>query len=348
MMSCFMTLRRFAFRPAIIHPVQFIHTTPADAAARKGTREKARKKKVKVEIKKVGFIPHNQRGKDKLNLLRKDKHIDDAFKSVSKDDVWIGRYCRRPIYSFAEAVQNHRETHHPTIYNEPNAALNVSIELNMQAEKITRFVEKFQRMAMIPHKFEHGEERNIIVLARGDDILRDAREAGAALVGGVDVIGNIQKGDVLMSDYQFVLAHPNIMPDLVSIRGLMKRKFPNPRAGTLGVDLSHMVYQFLTGIQYRAIPDEYQKNFGKIDTCIGTINMDTKHLEANLVALLTDVNKMRPKREGKFVTRVFLTSPPSGEILKIDPFLYIPVEREVSDKTGNVEDVEEVQAEAAN
>ena len=31
-------------------------------AARKGTREKARKKKVKVEVKKVAFIPHNQRG----------------------------------------------------------------------------------------------------------------------------------------------------------------------------------------------------------------------------------------------------------------------------------------------
>ena len=32
-------------------------------AARKGTREKAKKKKVKVEIKKVGFIPHNLREK---------------------------------------------------------------------------------------------------------------------------------------------------------------------------------------------------------------------------------------------------------------------------------------------
>lgn len=34
-------------------------------AARKGTREKARKKKVKVEVVKTGFIPHNQRGLDK-------------------------------------------------------------------------------------------------------------------------------------------------------------------------------------------------------------------------------------------------------------------------------------------
>lgn len=40
-----------------------VHTTAVCEAARKGTREKARKKKVKVEVTKVGFIPHNQRNK---------------------------------------------------------------------------------------------------------------------------------------------------------------------------------------------------------------------------------------------------------------------------------------------
>lgn len=39
----------------------FVGTT--NEAARKGTREKARQKKVKVEIKKVGFMPHNHRKK---------------------------------------------------------------------------------------------------------------------------------------------------------------------------------------------------------------------------------------------------------------------------------------------
>lgn len=75
-----------------------------------------------------------------------------------------------------------------------------------------------------------------------------------------------------MSDYQFVLAHPNIMPDMVSVRGLMKRKFPNPKTGTLGVDLSEMVRQHLTGVQYHAIKDDYQQNFGKISTSIGTVS----------------------------------------------------------------------------
>lgn len=42
-------------------PCAAINTTAIDNAARKGTREKARKKKVKVEVKKLEFVPHNQR-----------------------------------------------------------------------------------------------------------------------------------------------------------------------------------------------------------------------------------------------------------------------------------------------
>lgn len=80
--------------------------------------------------------------------------------------------------------------------------------------------------------------------------------------------------------------------------------------------------------------------------------MEPKHLEENLVALLTDVNKVRPKREGRFVTRVLLTSPPSGETLKIDPFVYIPEERTAADKTQQAADEadnnEDEKAEAAN
>lgn len=51
-----------ALRPQALFPTcPAIHTAAVDHAARKGTREKARKKKVKVEIKKLEFVPHNQR-----------------------------------------------------------------------------------------------------------------------------------------------------------------------------------------------------------------------------------------------------------------------------------------------
>lgn len=94
--------------------------------------------------------------------------MDDSWKQVPKDDVYVGRYYRWPVYTVTEAIQCHRETHHPSMYNVPNAPLTVEIELNMQGEKATRFVDNFQRVAMIPHKFEHGEERKIIVFTKGN------------------------------------------------------------------------------------------------------------------------------------------------------------------------------------
>lgn len=67
-----------------------------------------------------------------------------------------------------EAIQCHRETNHPTSYDFPNAPVNITIELNMQGEKPTKFVSNFHKMAMIEHPFDHGEDRKIIALAKGE------------------------------------------------------------------------------------------------------------------------------------------------------------------------------------
>lgn len=56
--------------------------------------------------------------------------------------------------------------------------------------------------------------------------------------------------------------------------------------------------------------------------------MDINHLEENLAALLNDINNMRPKREGKFITRVTLKSPPSSEIIRIDAYAYVSEKNE--------------------
>uniref|UniRef100_A0A1Y9HAI6 39S ribosomal protein L1, mitochondrial n=1 Tax=Anopheles farauti TaxID=69004 RepID=A0A1Y9HAI6_9DIPT len=320
--------------PLIVAGARLLHTATLDLAARKGTREKARKAKVKKVVEKVGFIRHDLRKKGKLNLNVANKHIDDSWKQDPKDDCWVSKYYKWRVYSVEEAIHCHRETHHPTVYNLPNAPLYAHVELNMQAEKTTRFVDNFQRMVAIPHRFEHGENRNIIVFAKGQDPLQEAKDAGATLVGGLELIKEIQNGDLQLSEYPFVLAHPNILPELVVLRGLLKKnKFPNPRSGTLGVNLGEMIEKYAHGINYSASRDEQQKDFGSIVACIGTLQMETKHLESNLSALLQDVNSMRPKREGKFVTRVLLKSPPSGENLKIDPFLYIPAESAPSKKS---------------
>lgn len=61
----------------------------------------------------------------------KDIILDDSARKEAVDNVWIGRHHKWKIYSFEEAVQNHRETHHPTMYNLPNAPIKALIELDM-------------------------------------------------------------------------------------------------------------------------------------------------------------------------------------------------------------------------
>uniref|UniRef100_A0A0K8V460 39S ribosomal protein L1, mitochondrial n=1 Tax=Bactrocera latifrons TaxID=174628 RepID=A0A0K8V460_BACLA len=221
----------------------------------------------------------------------------------------------------------------------------------MRSEKKNRFVDNFQRMAMIPHKFEHGEDRKILVFTKGNDEISEAREAGATLVGGIELIKDITNGELLLTDYQFVLAHPNILPELVALRGLMKRKFPNPRSETLGTNLAEMIERFSNGISYSATKDEHQQDFGLISTSVGTLDMDTQKLEENLRSLLLDVDSIRPKRDGeRFIKRVLLKSPPSSERLKIGAYKYVPefyvkTANKASTKSNEVEEPEEESSE---
>lgn len=47
--------------------------------------------------------------------------------------------------------------------------------------------------------------------------------------------------------------------------------------------------------------------------------MPSEHLIENFNDIMTTVNSLRPKRGGKFITRVLFTSPPSKEVFRIDP-----------------------------
>jgi len=291
-------------------------------AARKGTRERKQKKKVKVEIQKIGFIPHNLRNRDKQLAERPSRKYDDSWKGEPVDNVYPMKYYKHIVHPFAEAIKAHRETHHPDMYNKPDSKVYATIELNMQGEKKTRFVDNFKRYAPITHKYDHGEIRTIIVFAKNEDSQKEALDAGAQLAGGVNLIKQIQNGQVVLHDFEHVIAHPDIMPELVALRGVMKRKFPSQRTDTLDINLGQLVDKFLYGIGYQAKKDEYEKDFGEIETVLGTLDMREKHLEENFAVLVRDVMTQKPKRDGPFITRCLIWSPPSREKLKVNHEVY--------------------------
>lgn len=70
--------------------------------------------------------------------------LDDSKKlDPPLDNVWISKFCKWKIYSFEEAVQCHRETHHPTMYNLPNAQIKALIELDLQVKKKKKLIFSF-------------------------------------------------------------------------------------------------------------------------------------------------------------------------------------------------------------
>lgn len=71
---------------------------------------------------------------DPMNIILNNNKKPDPI-----DNVWIARFHKFKICPFEEAVQNHRETHHPTIYNLPNAPIKALIGLDMQVNKKNRF-----------------------------------------------------------------------------------------------------------------------------------------------------------------------------------------------------------------
>jgi hypothetical protein len=66
--------------------------------------------------------------------------IDDSSKPDPQDNVWVSKYYKWPVYSFAAAVQCHRESHHPTVYNVPDGKLYVNLELDVRAVKAVIFL----------------------------------------------------------------------------------------------------------------------------------------------------------------------------------------------------------------
>lgn len=103
-------------------------------------------------------------------------------------------------------------------------------------------------------------------------MIEEARQAGATLAGGPELVKEFQNGNLSVHDFQFIIAHPNILPELVVLRGLMKKKFPNVKSGTLEVNIAEAVDKFKNGIQFRAVKDEIEKDFGEIKTVLGTVS----------------------------------------------------------------------------
>ena len=157
-----------------------------------------------------------------------------------------------------------------------------------------------------------GKDVRVAVFAQGDKV-REAEAAGADIVGGKELVEEIQGGRDL--DFEVAIATPDLMSEVGKLgrvlgpRGLM----PNPKAGTVTFDVGKAVEEFKAGrIEYR------NDRYGNVHAPVGKVSFSDEQLEENLVALTSEIVRARPAAaKGRFVRNLSISST-MGPGVKVD------------------------------
>lgn len=176
-------------------------------------------------------------------------------------------------------------------------AVDVAVNLGVDPRKSDQVV---RSSTVLPNGT--GKTVRVAVFAQGTNA-DAAQQAGADLVGFEELAETIKSGQM---DFDILIATPDAMRlvgqlgRILGPRGLM----PNPKTGTVTTDVTAAVANAKAGqVSYRT------DKGGIIHCTIGKANFPPEHLQQNLQALLTDLQKVKPSTsKGVYMRRVTLST----------------------------------------
>lgn len=200
----------------------------------------------------------------------------------------------------------------------------VQLVKSLSFAKFDETVEAVFRLGIDPRKADQlvrgtvslphgtGKDVRVAVFAQGDKV-REAEAAGADLVGGKELVEEIQGGKAL--DFEVAIATPDLMSEVGKLgrvlgpRGLM----PNPKAGTVTFDVGKAVQEFKAGrIEYR------NDRYGNVQAPVGKVSFTDEQLAENLEALTVEIVRARPAAaKGRFIRNLSVSST-MGPGVKVD------------------------------
>jgi large subunit ribosomal protein L1 len=160
----------------------------------------------------------------------------------------------------------------------------------------------------------HGTGRSVRVgaFATGEKA-REAKDAGADVVGGEDLVEQILKGTI---EFDAAVATPDMMSAVgkagrvLGPRGLM----PNPKAGTVTFDIAKAVSDIKAGkLEYRV------DRTGNLHLVIGKRSFEESALLENYHAVVEEILRAKPSAaKGKYIKTMTLSTT-MGPGIPIDP-----------------------------
>jgi large subunit ribosomal protein L1 len=193
----------------------------------------------------------------------------------------------------------------------PGAKFDETVELAFRLGVDPRKADQLVRGTVnLPHGT--GRSVRVAVFAVGEKA-REAKEAGADVVGGEELVEDVIKGTI---DFEATVATPDMMAAVgkagrvLGPRGLM----PNPKTGTVTMDVGKAVSDIKAGkLEYRV------DRTGNLHLIIGKRSFDERQLVENYLAVVEEILRAKPSAaKGKYIKTMSISTT-MGPSVPIDP-----------------------------
>ena len=178
-----------------------------------------------------------------------------------------------------------------------DASVDVVFKLGLD----TRHADQQLRGAVVlPHGT--GKTKKVLVVTQGAKV-EEAKAAGADVVGGKEILEDIQKGWL---DFEVMIATPDMRAELGKLGRILGPKglMPNPKTGTVTMDVAKAVQETKAGkVTYRTDKD------GNVHMPIGRVSFDDEKLAENFKTVYDLLLRVKPSSaKGTYMKNIVVSS----------------------------------------
>lgn len=216
-------------------------------------------------------------------MAKKGKRYQEAAALIEKGKA----------YPIEEAVALVKKT--------SNVKFDASVDVVFKLGLDTRHADQQLRGAIVlPHGT--GKTKKVLVITQGAK-LEEAKAAGADIVGGKEILEDIQKGWL---DFEVMIATPDMMAELGKLGRILGPKglMPNPKTGTVTMDVAKAVQETKAGkVTYRTDKD------GNVHMPIGRVSFEDAQLAENFKVVFDLLVKSKPSSaKGTYMKNVVVST----------------------------------------
>jgi large subunit ribosomal protein L1 len=200
---------------------------------------------------------------------------------------------KNKVYTTSEAVELLKSISHTKF----DATVDVAIKTNANPKYNDQAI---RATVSLPH----GTGKTVKVAAFvADDKLADAKKAGADIAGNVDLLSDLQAGNI---EFDVLVTSPDMMRELAPVAKVLGPKglMPSPKAGTVSPNIADAI----TAIKKGQIEFRLDKT-GNIHGIAGKLSFNDDQLIENIESFLQTIVSHKPSGvKGKLIKKVVISS----------------------------------------